>query len=175
MKSRSGRGTKISKCYVALFVCFLSKAVHLELVTDLSKDCFILALRRFISRRGKPSRVFSDNGTNFVAANLRSISLNRLDIYQHLQQMKQHIWSRWSKGYVTELQQRCKWKSTQGELKEGDMVIIKEDNLPPFKWKLGRVTSLHSGSDGVNRVATVKTLNGFVKRAFTKLCPLPLN
>nr|CAH7717100.1 unnamed protein product [Callosobruchus chinensis] len=136
MKSRSGRGTKISKCYVALFVCFLSKAVHLELVTDLSKDCFILALLRFISRRGKPSRIFSDNGTNF---------------------------------------QRCKWKSTQGELKEGDMVIIKEDNLPPLKWKLGRVTSLHSGSDGVNRVATVNTLNGFVKGAFSKLCPLPLN
>nr|CAH7734117.1 unnamed protein product [Callosobruchus chinensis] len=63
----------------------------------------------------------------------------------------------------------------KGELKEGDMVIIKEDNLPPLKWKLGRVTSLHSGSDGVNRVATVKTLNGFVKRAFTKLFPLPLN
>nr|CAH7736530.1 unnamed protein product [Callosobruchus chinensis] len=83
--------------------------------------------------------------------------------------------NKWSKEYVTELQQRCKWKSTQGELKEGDMVIIKEDNLPPLKWKLGRVTSLHSGSDGMNRVATVKTLNGFVKRAFSKLCPLPLN
>nr|CAH7759089.1 unnamed protein product [Callosobruchus chinensis] len=93
-------------------------------VGHLFKDCFILALRRFISRREKPSH-------------LRSISLNRLDIYQHLQQMKQHIWSRWSKEYVTELQQRCKWKSTQGELKEGDMVIIKEDNLPPLKWKLG--------------------------------------
>lgn len=46
----------------------LTKAVHLDVVTDLSKDSFILALRRFVARRGKPRCIFSDNGTNFVAA-----------------------------------------------------------------------------------------------------------
>nr|CAI5828862.1 unnamed protein product [Callosobruchus analis] len=39
---------------------------------------------------------------------LRPMAVNRLDVYQHLQQLKQHIWSRWNKEYVTELQQRCK-------------------------------------------------------------------
>ncbi|XP_066145919.1 uncharacterized protein [Euwallacea fornicatus] len=63
LKSRAGRGAKIAKSYVCLFVSFLTKAVHLELVTDLTKEAFILALRRV-----KPSVVYSDNGGNFVSA-----------------------------------------------------------------------------------------------------------
>ncbi|XP_055614859.1 uncharacterized protein LOC129761171 [Toxorhynchites rutilus septentrionalis] len=57
-----------SKAYVAVFVCMCTKAVHLEIVTDLSTERFIQALRRFIGRRGKCSDIFSDNGTNFVGA-----------------------------------------------------------------------------------------------------------
>ncbi|XP_073943812.1 uncharacterized protein isoform X2 [Choristoneura fumiferana] len=44
------------------------KAVHLELVTDLTKEAYIAALQRFISRRGKPLTITSDHGTNFVGA-----------------------------------------------------------------------------------------------------------
>ena len=44
------------------------KAVHLELVTDLTRDAFLACLRRFISRRGCPTLIWSDNGTNFVGA-----------------------------------------------------------------------------------------------------------
>nr|CAI5866960.1 unnamed protein product [Callosobruchus analis] len=66
IKDKAGRGASVVKGYVALSVCFVSKAVHLELVTGLSKDAFILALRRFIARRGKPKLIFSDNGTNFI-------------------------------------------------------------------------------------------------------------
>ena len=46
-----------------------TRACHLELVDDLSTDHFIMALKRFIERRGRPQRIFSDNGTNFVGAN----------------------------------------------------------------------------------------------------------
>ncbi|XP_018377309.1 PREDICTED: uncharacterized protein LOC108770303 [Trachymyrmex cornetzi] len=45
------------------------KAVHLEVVSDLTTDGFLAALRRFISRRGIPTHIHSDNGTNFVGAN----------------------------------------------------------------------------------------------------------
>ena len=48
--------------------CLTTRATHIELVGDLSTDKFILALRRFICRRDYPSRVNSDNGTNFVEA-----------------------------------------------------------------------------------------------------------
>ena len=56
------------KAYVCIFVSLTVKAVHLELVSDLTTEAFIGALRRFISRRGKPSLLWSDHGTNFVGA-----------------------------------------------------------------------------------------------------------
>lgn len=65
---RKGRGCKITKCYLCIFVCLRFKCLHLEAVSELSKDAFILSLRRFISRRGKPTEIFCDNGRNFVAA-----------------------------------------------------------------------------------------------------------
>ncbi|KXJ74531.1 hypothetical protein RP20_CCG013469 [Aedes albopictus] len=56
------------KAYVAVFVCFTTKAVHLELVGDLSTAKFIQALRRFVARRGLCAEIFSDNGRNFIGA-----------------------------------------------------------------------------------------------------------
>ncbi|XP_075160828.1 uncharacterized protein LOC142233707 [Haematobia irritans] len=63
------RGKAPYKTYVAIFVCFASKAVHIEVVSDLSTDTFLLALKRFIGRRGIPIRLYCDNATNFVGAN----------------------------------------------------------------------------------------------------------
>ena len=57
------------KCYIALFVCLATKAIHIELVTDLTSQAFIAALRRFTARRGLCTNIYSDNGTTFVGAN----------------------------------------------------------------------------------------------------------
>jgi len=54
--------------YIAIFVCFSTKAIHLELVSDLTKETFRAALERFIAVRGVPSKMHSDNGTTFVGA-----------------------------------------------------------------------------------------------------------
>ncbi|XP_055584910.1 uncharacterized protein LOC129737771 [Uranotaenia lowii] len=56
------------KAYVCLFVCFSTKAVHIELVSDLTTPAFLSALRRFVGRRGPPAHIYSDNGKNFVGA-----------------------------------------------------------------------------------------------------------
>ena len=57
-----------SKVWIALFVCGLTRAIHLEIVSSLSCDDFLLAFRRFVSRHCMPCRIRSDNGTTFVAA-----------------------------------------------------------------------------------------------------------
>ncbi|XP_077270667.1 uncharacterized protein LOC143901909 [Temnothorax americanus] len=62
------RNSRNHKAYISVFVCFATKAVHLELVSDLTTDAFIAALKRLIARRGKPERIYSDNATNFVGA-----------------------------------------------------------------------------------------------------------
>jgi hypothetical protein len=64
--NRRGRGAKTVKAYICLFICFITRAIHLELVSNLSSDAYLLALKRFVSRRGKPVVIFSDNGRNFV-------------------------------------------------------------------------------------------------------------
>ena len=63
------RGNRaLTKCYICVFVCFATKAIHLELCSDLSTDVFIGALKRFLARRGTCRILFSDQGTNFIGA-----------------------------------------------------------------------------------------------------------
>lgn len=64
-----GRGNKTYKGYICVFVCTSTKAVHTELVTELSSEAFLAALRRFVARRGRCNRLVSDQGKNFVGAN----------------------------------------------------------------------------------------------------------
>jgi hypothetical protein len=69
IKCKHARGRfQTHKVYVCLFVCFVLKAVHLEVVFDMTSDAFLACLRRFVARRGKPYQLYSDNGTNYVGA-----------------------------------------------------------------------------------------------------------
>jgi hypothetical protein len=271
------RGAKSTKAYLCLFVCFTTKAVHLELASNLSTEVFLASLRRFIARRGRCTRIVSDCGTNFKGAareiqklmraaaeqeqiiwefnspsaphfgglweagvksvkiplrrtigeqvlifeelytfltqieavlnsrplcaissdpndltaltpghfltlapltclpepDLLSIELNRLSRWQLLQRMHQSFWNRWHWEYLHTLQQRSKWSSASTKVTPGTLVLIKNDQVPPLQWSLGRVEQVHPGPDGLVRVATVKTTNGSIRRPVVKLCPLP--
>ena len=70
------RKPTILKAYICLFICLAVKAVHLELVSDLTTEAFIASLRRFTARRGCPSLIWSDHGTNFVGAHRELKELN---------------------------------------------------------------------------------------------------
>ncbi|XP_041976170.1 uncharacterized protein LOC121730976 [Aricia agestis] len=106
--------------------------------------------------------------------NLTTIEPTRLGRYERVEQIRQHFWQRWSKEYVSELQQRTKWKDNNEDITPNILVLIKEDNTPPLNWKLGRVTEVFPGTDGVSRVAEIRTAHGIIRRSFSKICPLPV-
>lgn len=62
------RSKQPSKCYISLFICFATKAVHLEAVKDLTTASFLWALKRFTSTRGTPKTIWSDHASNFIGA-----------------------------------------------------------------------------------------------------------
>ncbi|XP_053388629.1 uncharacterized protein LOC128551740 [Mercenaria mercenaria] len=62
------RDSREMKAYVCLFTCASTRAVHLELVPDMTTDTFIHALRRFCCRRSVPEVIMSDNATTFHAS-----------------------------------------------------------------------------------------------------------
>ena len=60
--------TVSKKVWVCLFTCLTVRAIHLELVEDMSTEEFILCLRRFMARRGIPRQIISDNAQQFKVA-----------------------------------------------------------------------------------------------------------
>lgn len=279
-----------TKCYLCIFVCMPTKAAHIELVSNLTTDAFVGALKRFWARRGYPSNIYCDNGTNFVGADrelrkmlqqfntqqhkssvaevssqlgiqfhfipprspsfgglweacvkstkeilqkvtmdvlltheemittlaqveaclnsrpltplssdpqdlepltpghfiiggpiesfpepdLQTIPCNRLSRWQQMQRVFQEFWARWHKEYLPTLQKRYKWPGTKPNLTVGDMVLLQDDNQPPFKWSIARVVKTIPGADGNVRVADVLVGNNTTyRRSIHKLCPLP--
>ncbi|XP_075157660.1 uncharacterized protein LOC142230928 [Haematobia irritans] len=71
LKTSTLRNAKLTKGYAAVFVCFSTRAVHLEVCSDLTTDGFLAAFMRFVGRRGLPKTMFSDNGRNFVGASAK--------------------------------------------------------------------------------------------------------
>ncbi|XP_065354596.1 uncharacterized protein LOC135949062 [Calliphora vicina] len=61
-------GRRREKRWGVLFTCMTIRAIHIEICSSLSTDSFLLVLKQFISRRGVPHRIYSDNATNFRGA-----------------------------------------------------------------------------------------------------------
>ncbi|XP_062542441.1 uncharacterized protein LOC134210407 [Armigeres subalbatus] len=93
--------------------------------------------------------------------------------YQLIQQRKESFWRRWSREYITGLQKRGKWYKGSEPLRVG-LVLLKEENVPPQTWKLGRIVEVHPGKDGVIRVVAVRTKSGVYLRPTTQVAILPI-
>ncbi|GFU62852.1 integrase catalytic domain-containing protein, partial [Trichonephila clavipes] len=77
------------KVWIVLYTCAIYRALHLELVSSLSTDAFLLSFRRFVARRGRPRIIYSDNGTNFRSAynELVDIDWNEVSRYAEIQRI----------------------------------------------------------------------------------------
>lgn len=285
-----GRGNKAYKGYLAIFVCLSTKAIHIEVVSDMTTDTFLAALRRFTARRGLCSDLYSDCGSNFIGgksvlktdfdkavheaqegmdvllakdginwhfippaspnfgglweAGVKSIKyhlkrivgestltyeelttvINQIEAclnsrplvptscdptdltaltpahflvggalttlpepslintyvpplkrWKLVQKMYQDFWAIWSSEYLSRLQQRPKWIQRSRNLQINELVLIKDNRLPPSKWLLGRILEVHPGDDGLVRVVSVKCSNGTtMKRPVSKISSLPI-
>ncbi|XP_033213946.1 uncharacterized protein LOC117171010 [Belonocnema kinseyi] len=92
IKEKRFRNRNKIKVYVAIYICMSTKAVHLELVSDLTTDAFIASLKPLFSRRGKSRTTHSDYATNFVGANRELDGLyNLLISVEHNKKVQQYL------------------------------------------------------------------------------------
>lgn len=115
-------------------------------------------------------------GSNLIAIpqpSLIDINTNRLSRWSMIQQCFEIFWREWSNDYLQSLQQRTKWRLAHVNLKVGQIVLLKQPNLPPTKWLLGRVEKCCPDRKGNVRVVHIKTANSSFIRPITEVCLLP--
>ncbi|XP_060665556.1 uncharacterized protein LOC132797796 [Drosophila nasuta] len=93
--------------------------------------------------------------------------------WQRLKALNQHFCVRWKNEYLKELHKRNKWQSPSRDLQIGDMVVIREENIPPQEWRLGRVLTACPSADERVRVVDLQTCRGVFRRPVAKLVLLP--
>ena len=98
--------------------------------------------------------------------------LGNLERWRLCQKMICDFWKRWSKEYLINLNQRYKWNRRIPEPDVNDIVVIREDNVPPAIWILGRIVEKHPGPDSITRVVTIKCKGGLFKRPVSKISVL---
>ncbi|KAJ8867071.1 hypothetical protein PR048_032933 [Dryococelus australis] len=172
-----------------------TNAVHLEVVSELTSQAFIAALKRFVSRRGRVSQIYSDNGSNFVRANMDLHELKLLfettdhqagvNAFTPQKGIQCHfippraphfggLWEAGIKSFKYHLRRQSnKWTTETSKIQSGNLAILRQDGLPPLMWKIGIIQQAHPGPDELTRVVTIRTTQGTVKWSITKLCPLP--
>ncbi|GFX13943.1 DUF5641 domain-containing protein [Trichonephila clavipes] len=148
----SGRGAKTTKEYIVICVCFATKALHLELqeiewhtIPPLSPhfgglwEAGVKLVKFHLKRVVVGEEII---GPPETVDESKLTLKGRWDIVQKL---KLNFWKRWQIDYLNSIQGKTKWKSGTSKIKIGDVVIIKENNLPPSVWPLGKVISTHPG------------------------------
>ena len=92
--------------------------------------------------------------------------------WRQVQYLADVFWRRWLREYLPTLQKRQRWFYVCRDLKEDDLVLIVDENIPRGQWRLGRVVLVHKAKDGHVRSAVIKTRSGHLTRPISKLCLL---
>ena len=132
-------------------------------VSDDPDDYEALTPNHFLIGRASP---------NSPPGHFEEREVNSRKRWRMAQALADMIWRRWRKEYLPNLAVRPKWYKEQRNLKEGDLILIKNDDAPRSHWPLGRVQKTFPGSDGRVRTAEVKTPSGTLLRPVAKLCLL---
>ncbi|XP_072380915.1 uncharacterized protein [Diabrotica undecimpunctata] len=112
---------------------------------------------------------------SFPETNLTDIPQNRLKFWRLCVQMQQHFWQKWYQDYLTQFQNRPKWRKSLPNLQEEMVALVKEYNVASFRLSTSRNIKTIPGKDGKVRVVEVKTKNGTYLRSVPKIAVLPIN
>lgn len=275
------------KAWIAIFVCLNTRAIHIDIVLDLTSAAFIECFQRFVSRRGRCIKMISDNATTYVGAekeirealkawditetherlnsfgtswefmtsgaphqggiyessvkaakyhmrrimgsksytydqtltfllqieailnsrplyaisddpnDIQAITPGHLmfgepvimptsinppkqtkasvtQIWREQKDMRQRFWEQWVKDYLPTLQRRGKWQRKNEKIELDKIVIIKDENLAPAHWLLGKIIELKKGKDDLVRSVKIKTKSSELWRPIQKICVLPV-
>ncbi|GFT53137.1 uncharacterized protein NPIL_423771 [Nephila pilipes] len=171
---RRGRGVKAIKMHI------LSQE---EFSTSLTEIEAVLLSPPLVAASDDPNDFsFITPGHFLIGSELKSVpepdyTSEKIPIRERwklVAQISQSFWKSWSKDYLTQLQVRNKWKVPSAELSVNDLVLIKDDNLSPLKWKMARVIHTYKGTDDIIRAVNLKTVSGEMKRPIHKLIRLPV-
>lgn len=110
--------------------------------------------------------------TAYPEKDLSDIPENRLKFWQQCTKIQQVFWKRWSIDYLNRLQNCPKWLKPIKNISPNDVVLLREDNVPPLQWPLARVLETYPGKDGKVRVVRLKTPTSVFTRSITKISPL---
>lgn len=91
VKYRKG-GKSEGKAYIAVYACSLCRALYLDLLHSLETQEFLLSLKKFIARKGRPNKVYSDNGTTFVGAARWLETVNKDEKLHHFLNQNMITW-----------------------------------------------------------------------------------
>lgn len=108
----------------------------------------------------------------FAPESVDTTRFNPRKRWRKVQDLISQVWSRWLKEYLPMLNTRPKWTEVVKDLKEGDVVLVLDPNLPRGQWPLGRIVETFPGRDGHTRVAKVQCGEKTVVRPIHKLVPL---
>ena len=89
--------------------------------------------------------------------------------WKYVQHIMTQFWRQWLRAYLPQLQMRPKWVNTERNLRNGDIVLLIDENTPGGAWPLGLITDEKEGRDGLVRSATVKTKSTSLVRPVTKM------
>lgn len=89
--------------------------------------------------------------------------------WRRVQFLMEQFWSRWRREYLTQITLRQKWQGERRNIKEGDIVLVKDVDLPRNQWPLGRVIESNPDEDGLVRRVKVKLQSDILERTVHKL------
>ncbi|XP_058828387.1 uncharacterized protein LOC131688231 [Topomyia yanbarensis] len=112
--------------------------------------------------------------TALAEPSLENLKVNRLDRWQHLQLMREHFWRAWSRDYLNTLQPRKKNLRTMPNICIGMIVLLHIRIQPPLHWKLGKITAVYPGEDGLVRSVDVFVDGSTYRRPINKISVLPI-